>query len=60
VQGRSGVQRDPGVARPARLYPERASCCLLWRVPAGKCITCPAQTPAERHDRLLRHARSQG
>lgn len=54
------VRRDPTVVRPPRLYPVRGSCCLLWRVPAGKCITCPAQTPQERAGRLLRHARAQG
>jgi hypothetical protein len=29
-------------------------------VPDGKCITCPNQTPAERLERLVRHARSIG
>jgi ferric iron reductase protein FhuF len=59
VQGLD-VHRDPAVPHAPRLYPVRGSCCLLWRVPAGKCITCPAQLPEERAARLLRHARSQG
>jgi len=30
----------------------RVSCCLLRRVPAGVCVSCPAQEPAERTRRL--------
>jgi hypothetical protein len=45
----------PAVAR----YVQRGSCCLLYRVPDGKCISCPNQTPAERLARLTRHAESQ-
>jgi len=40
-------------------YVHRGSCCLLYRVPDGKCLSCPNQTPAERRARLVQHARSQ-
>jgi hypothetical protein len=53
-EGRPGAHRP----RPARTYVRRGSCCLLIRVPEGKCITCPNQIPAERHARLIQHARS--
>lgn len=37
---------DVGAAR----FTRRASCCLLYRMPAGSlCTSCPRRTPAERH-----------
>ncbi|GAB3267951.1 (2Fe-2S)-binding protein [Kineosporia babensis] len=39
-------------------YVHRVSCCLLYRVPMGKCLSCPRQTPEERTERLEAHARS--
>jgi ferric iron reductase protein FhuF len=45
---------------PARRYVRRGSCCLLFRVPAGLCISCPKQTPADRLERLQQHARTMG
>ncbi|HST84090.1 MAG TPA: (2Fe-2S)-binding protein [Kineosporiaceae bacterium] len=45
---------------PDRRYVQRGSCCLLFRVPAGLCISCPKQTPADRLTRLQQHARSTG
>ncbi len=39
-------------------YVHRGSCCLLYRVPDGKCLSCPNQTPAERRARLVQHAES--
>jgi ferric iron reductase protein FhuF len=44
----------------ARRYVRRGSCCLLYRVPDGLCISCPKQTPAERLERLRQHARATG
>jgi ferric iron reductase protein FhuF len=44
----------------ARRYVRRGSCCLLYRVPDGLCISCPKQTPAERLERLRQHARAVG
>jgi len=52
------VQGRPG-ARPKR-YVRRGSCCLLFRVPDGLCISCPRQTPADRLERLRYHARTMG
>jgi ferric iron reductase protein FhuF len=46
--------------RPPRRYVRRGSCCLLFRVPDGLCISCPKQTPAERLERLQQHARTMG
>ena len=46
--------------RPARRYVRRGSCCLLFRVPDGLCISCPKQTPADRLQRLQQHARTMG
>jgi len=43
-----------------RRYVQRGSCCLLYRVPDGLCISCPKQTPAERLARLQQHARAMG
>ncbi|MDP9828617.1 (2Fe-2S)-binding protein [Kineosporia succinea] len=43
-----------------RAYVHRVSCCLLYRVPMGKCLSCPRQAPAERRARLETHARAQG
>jgi ferric iron reductase protein FhuF len=51
------VEVDPGAGN-LRLYVRRGSCCLLIRVPEGKCIACPNQVPAERYERLVRHARA--
>ena len=45
---------------PARRYVRRGSCCLLFRVPDGLCISCPKQTPADRFQRLQQHARTMG
>lgn len=45
---------------PARRYVRRGSCCLLFRVPDGLCISCPKQTPADRLERLREHARVTG
>lgn len=45
---------------PARRYVRRGSCCLLFRVPDGLCISCPKQTPADRLQRLQQHARTMG
>lgn len=39
-------------------YVHRVSCCLLRRVPAGVCVSCPAQHPDERLLRLQAYARS--
>ena len=44
----------------AQRYVRRGSCCLLYRVPDGLCISCPKQTPAERLERLQQHARAMG
>jgi ferric iron reductase protein FhuF len=44
----------------ARRYVRRGSCCLLYRVPDGLCISCPKQAPAERLERLRQHARAMG
>jgi ferric iron reductase protein FhuF len=52
------VQGVPGA--PARRYVRRGSCCLLFRVPDGLCISCPKQTPAARLGRLEEHARTVG
>jgi ferric iron reductase protein FhuF len=52
------VQGRPGAV--ARRYVRRGSCCLLYRVPDGLCISCPKQTPAERLERLRQHARATG
>lgn len=41
-----------------RTYVHRASCCLLYRVPLGVCLSCPRQTPAERTERLRAPART--
>jgi ferric iron reductase protein FhuF len=49
----------PDSAGSSRRYVKRGSCCLLIRVPDGKCLTCPNQTPADRLARLTRHAQSQ-
>ena len=46
--------------RPDRRYVRRGSCCLLYRVPDGLCISCPKQTPADRLQRLQQHARTMG
>jgi ferric iron reductase protein FhuF len=46
--------------RPPRRYVRRGSCCLLFRVPDGLCISCPKQTPADRLERLRQHARTMG
>jgi hypothetical protein len=43
---------------PQRRYVRRGSCCLIFRVPDGLCISCPKQTPAAREERLQRHART--
>jgi ferric iron reductase protein FhuF len=45
-------------SRATRKYIRRGSCCLLLRVPGGKCITCPNQVPSERLERLVQHARA--
>ncbi len=45
---------------PPRRYVRRGSCCLLFRVPDGLCISCPKQTPADRVARLQEHARATG
>ncbi len=50
------VQGRPAAA--PRTYVHRVSCCLLYRVPMGKCLSCPRQTPAERTERLQTHART--
>jgi ferric iron reductase protein FhuF len=47
------VRARPG--GPARTYVHRVSCCLLLRIPAGICVSCPKQSPADRLDRLRRH-----
>ena len=47
------VSGDPPATRR---YVRRGSCCLLVRVPDGKCLTCPNQTPADRLRRLTAHA----
>jgi ferric iron reductase protein FhuF len=52
------IQGRPGA--PVRRYVRRGSCCLLFRVPDGLCISCPKQTPAERLARLQEHARTVG
>lgn len=52
------VRGGPG--GPERRYVRRGSCCLLYRVPDGLCISCPKQTPADRLERLERHARALG
>jgi ferric iron reductase protein FhuF len=52
------VRGRPG--SPDRRYVQRGSCCLLFRVPGGLCISCPKQTPADRLARLQQHARSTG
>jgi len=52
------VRGRPG--GPDRRYIKRGSCCLLFRVPGGLCISCPKQTPADRLARLQQHARSTG
>jgi hypothetical protein len=44
---------------PAHRYVRRGSCCLLFRVPGGLCISCPKQSPADRLERLRQHARTQ-
>jgi ferric iron reductase protein FhuF len=41
-----------------QLYVQRGSCCLLYRVPQGLCLSCPKQTPADRTARLQQHART--
>ncbi|MBT0772376.1 (2Fe-2S)-binding protein [Kineosporia sp. J2-2] len=41
-----------------RVYVHRGSCCLLYRVPMGTCLSCPRQAPAERASRLDQHARA--
>jgi ferric iron reductase protein FhuF len=46
--------------QPPRRYVRRGSCCLLYRVPDGLCISCPKQTPADRLERLEEHARTMG
>ena len=45
---------------PPRRYVRRGSCCLLYRVPGGLCISCPKQTPDDRLARLRQHARAVG
>lgn len=45
---------------PDRRYVRRGSCCLIFRVPEGLCISCPKQTPADRLERLQQHARALG
>ena len=36
-----------------RLVVRRASCCLIYQAPGqAKCVSCPRQTPEERHRRL--------
>jgi ferric iron reductase protein FhuF len=52
------VTGRPG--RPAQRYVRRGSCCLLFRVPDGLCISCPKQIPADRLQRLQQHARTMG
>ena len=52
------VIADPGA--PVRRYVRRGSCCLLYRVPDGTCVSCPTQAPAERLERLRQHARAMG
>lgn len=52
VQGRADA--------PPRRYVRRGSCCLLYRVPDGLCISCPKQTPVDRQARLQQHARAVG
>jgi ferric iron reductase protein FhuF len=60
-QGRQTAPTTPTApTAPLRRYVRRGSCCLLLRVPEGKCITCPNQTPAERLERLVQHARAIG
>jgi ferric iron reductase protein FhuF len=54
------IDGDPAGRQPPRSYVRRGSCCLLYRVPEGKCIACPAQAPDVRLERLLRHARATG
>ncbi|GAA3611759.1 (2Fe-2S)-binding protein [Kineosporia mesophila] len=48
------VPGRPGAAPST--YVHRVSCCLIYRVPMGKCLSCPRQLPAERRERLEAHA----